>query len=1135
MKAKTQTIEQLARVLDVDERKVSRTARRVLGLTAAMVRDPALPLSRNHCRLIAQELGKPDPWAPTSPAFALSSLGAGRRPVVRRDPCAVGEIEFGSLPHGLWVHPDVPDGLGELTLLRRRLGIVLQHLAAHGRTTVVKGCRDAVNRGWRRSPLGGGGGMQYYLWWTLQGSRPARGIEFPDRGGILVRAVRHHDDHESLDAGALDDYLPFSQREIEDADLVGRPWTPVQLQFVEHEGPVRLVHGRPGSGKTTVLWKAVEARSGQRVLYLTWSRELTTSAEEHFRAFAPADVRVVARDFATFLGEVCRADVERRRLTESRAAFAAATARLGRRQVGPWASRDAAMHAEVRAILVGRAVPGDAGCIAAGDLVRLSDTAYRERRAGDDGVGRSAANALLKVAGTIESDALGRIFPELAAAVAAVGRLRDDDLPEGFAEFDRIVVDEVQDLTVLETAVVVELCLAIARRRGHAPWLLVAGDDGQTVRPSGFDWGPLNDLLAARLDAPRRFHLEDNLRCPSRIAAVIERASEWYVHLEKGRRPTKQRHQRGGQHVDAHLFHVVVPDAAGAVALLERLDDVDGVVVVALGEEVPDWVPDRLRDMVLTPSDAKGLEYQSVCVLEPGALLARLHAATGPTASRTSLALREHEHRTAIDQLRVALSRATETLAFVDVAGDDEALDLSAELLEDSAPYDADDLIEHFADDALPEERVLARTNDARALVDTAPRRAWQRACQALRLLGDPHLPNGVADETVRADARTTLLATAARLLVDGLPAGVRRDDVHMMADEAIVVLRSPAPYEQAFQELAAWSVERDAAPFALLDAAIAMGREGSWLRQALPPVAQGLRDAIERLAGEPAEAAAFAGDVEGWLDLTGYPGDAAARARALRCRAADTSIDAGEALAAERILLAVKPPDLVRTGRLREAQGRLEDAAEIFETADMPAEALRNWRNAGKWEQAVRLAAGAERTDLEWLVELDDLIRRRPAQQRKRLTAGERERLAELLDTLERLPKAGKAAPAAAGAPLIVLPALGPDLPPGFTEAEGVPPVPDKPRTGRFFGRRVMEFQNWTLASNVRWRLTDEQLAVMWQAEFPNSRSRYALKSVRTVRNLFNQGRHNNDAPRTPVPEYDEDRRPVVFGTRYF
>ena len=63
------------------------------------------------------------------------------------------------------------------------------------------------------------------------------------------------------------------------------------------------------------------------------------------------------------------------------------------------------------------------------------------------------------------------------------------------------------------------------------------------------------------------------------------------------------------------------------------------------------------------------------------------------------------------------------------------------------------------------------------------------------------------------------------------------------------------------------------------------------------------------------------------------------------------------------------------------------------------------------------------------------------------------------------------------------------------------MPPVPDKAPTGRFFDRCVMKFQNWTLASNARWRLTDEQLALLWQAEFPNSRTRYTMKSVRTER----------------------------------
>ena len=117
-------------------------------------------LSRNHCRQIAQALGKPDPWASASTPFALSSPRPARRPALKRDPCAKGEIAFSRVPHGLRVHPEVPDGLGAMTRIRRRLGIVLQHLAAHGRTTVVKGRRDAANRGWRRSPLGGNGGMQ---------------------------------------------------------------------------------------------------------------------------------------------------------------------------------------------------------------------------------------------------------------------------------------------------------------------------------------------------------------------------------------------------------------------------------------------------------------------------------------------------------------------------------------------------------------------------------------------------------------------------------------------------------------------------------------------------------------------------------------------------------------------------------------------------------------------------------------------------------------------------------------------------------------------------------------------------------------------------------------------------------------
>ena len=71
---------------------------------------------------------------------------------------------------------------------------------------------------------------------------------------------------------------------------------PAPVHTTRRPGPTDA-HGLPGSGKTTLLWKAVDARSDQCALYMTWSRELTTVAEEHFQAFVLADVRVEARDF----------------------------------------------------------------------------------------------------------------------------------------------------------------------------------------------------------------------------------------------------------------------------------------------------------------------------------------------------------------------------------------------------------------------------------------------------------------------------------------------------------------------------------------------------------------------------------------------------------------------------------------------------------------------------------------------------------------------------------------------------------------------------------------------------------------------------------------------------------------------
>ena len=925
---------------------------------------------------------------------------------------------FGELRHRLWLHPGVSDQLREWPQLYKRLGLLLRHLSAHGRTTVVKGCKD-VNRGWRRSPLGGARGMQYYLWWTPRGSPPAARLDLPDRS-ILVRAVRRHDDHGPLTAGSPSDYLPLSSAADLSGDIAGRPWTQAQMRFVEDRSPVRLIRGRPGSGKTTALWRAVEARRGERVLYLTWSRALRRQAEENFASFAPNDVRVDTLDFATFVGEICGADVIREPLAASRDRFRRMLGRLGRSAYGPWARRRNALHAELRAVLYGRAVADTVTDSPGGGLARLSDPAYLELRGGSDGVGAEAANALLRIARTLPGDGVGQVFPELVAATQAIERLHGGFVPDGLERFDRIVVDEIQDLTLLESAVIVEYCLTAGRRRKRAPRLLMAGDSGQTVRPTGFEWGPLSDLLARRVAAPRAFDLEEHLRCPSGIAEVVDRATDLYDDVAKHVRPTKQRRQLGAQHVDAYLIHVAVGKLAQAVKLVERLRDADGVIVLAAHDEVPEWLPERLREGVLTPAETKGLEYQSVCVLDPGRLLAGL--APENRNLRRDGEVDEHVRRTSIDHLRVTLSRATETLAFLDVEASEEEMTRSRELLGNPAPFDPSDLIGHLIrSEASPEERVLVCINDARVFIDSVPDRAWQRACQALRLLGDPNLPNGVSDPTVRTQARATMLAIAARLLVEGTPKGVHRSAVFETATQAIRRKSPDSELEMhVLTQLESWSADRQSPPFALLEASRRLAEsesaDGDWLQEALLPAAQALRTGLETCAADPTEAAKFAGaDVEAWLKSTFYVGDAEARSRDLRCTAFDALLKSGgegetsaqrrQRLERAELLLEEVAPDLHRTGRLHDAHGRPVDAAGAYRQAGAHREALQVLRRAGLWEEAAPLAEGEVRDDLDWLLELERLVERRPGGQNRRLRDGECERLEKLLNQVQRRP----------------------------------------------------------------------------------------------------------------------------------
>lgn len=593
----------------------------------------------------------------------------------------------------LWLHHSIFEAIGHRPRTSKRLAIVAQQLAAFGRSTIVKGCSDPANSGWRRTPLGGQHGMHYYLWWSPQGTRQTKRFKSLKSNTILLRAVRHHDDHRPLSVGKLGDYHSLEWRDLdgESRSIFETPWTEVQQLFALEDKPVRLVYGYPGSGKTLALWRAVEARNSGRTLYLSWSRLLIEQAQARFGAFAPPDSAVDTRDFATFLGELCGKDVRRQSLAESRSAFRRAFEwwKISDHQ-GPWRNRLDALHAELRSVLFGCAVPGLYPCD--GDDAKLSDATYLT--GGISTVGGAAGKHVLELLHRSDwHQWYGTVFPELAAARRALAHVAKGQVPDGLAHYDRVVVDEAQDLTLLETAVVAQFCRALAKRRGYAPWLLLASDDGQTVRPSGFDSGRLNKMLNDWLTTPAEFSLEYNVRSPGVIAGVVERASDLYAVVRKGSRPVDQRSQlmesEGASGVDARLIYAETKSKEEAQELITKLTDLEDVAMVTPEGTVPTWVPPEARNAVLTPEEAKGLEYSSVCVLELGPILTRLRHSLDDHDS-----LEVHERRTAIDRLRVALSRATENLILIDLAPDEKARQLCRELLDNPERFTASDVLD---------------------------------------------------------------------------------------------------------------------------------------------------------------------------------------------------------------------------------------------------------------------------------------------------------------------------------------------------------------------------------------------------------------------------------------------------------
>ncbi|MEZ4664165.1 MAG: AAA family ATPase [Caldilineaceae bacterium] len=572
-------------------------------------------------------------------------------------------------------------------------------LGTRGRTPSVKSTAG-TNARWRRTPVQGN---HYYMWWIPQSESELRTAgngsgpnEAQSQQTILVHSIRHHDQtDEPIELGDLKDYDEVA---VGDLDPRFEEQRRLSSQLDEPDIALAAIKGLPGSGKTISLLylvKDILKRAGQGdVLYVTYTSRLKRAAEEFLKAQEPILAqRVRFRTLNEIESELTGAPI----FSEPYGVlgeFARFVADQSNSVVGPWRKYPQTLYTEVRAHLLGRAFPTGYQLPPIGmdeqrfGLNALSAEAYAAYRHVD----ADAADAAYRMAVRV---AAGRFFVDQIAARTGLEQLMHNKQPRWLSELSALIVDEVQDLTLLQIAFLGEMAHQRAEQIARAaapgaPFIFtVAGDESQIVQPSGFDWGVTKNLLGEQLGTwPTEFEFRHQRRSPRVLAHLIDQSWNFYGHLPKSHRPSAQRqsfldeasraahrYEDGGAVLLCPLDEAQIGGknrGEGAWAsLLDELTDKPGRVIIDVTETLRGALSPALRNMsdevLFLPRDIKGLERTTVIVYGLNEVYLRAVQLCEDAVGMTDNIPR-FEARRLFDELRVALSRSTQNLVLLEPA-----------------------------------------------------------------------------------------------------------------------------------------------------------------------------------------------------------------------------------------------------------------------------------------------------------------------------------------------------------------------------------------------------------------------------------------------------------------------------------
>jgi hypothetical protein len=582
--------------------------------------------------------------------------------------------------------------------------------------------------------------------------------------------------------------------------------------------------------------------------------------------------------------------------------------------------------------------------------------------------------------------------------------------------------------------VVVELAKAANRGRKAPVALLLAGDEAQTVRPTDFEWGWLNDLLHTEVGTPAEYQLKSNLRSPRRIAELVNRVWDLYSHLEKHERPSGTGYAEIDDDATDQILYCTAAPGEELNELLISLSSREGLALVTLEDSVPKFVPEAVRGQVLTPSEAKGLDFHSVCVVDPGRHVSRI--THHDDRFRNTAEIDGLYKRLAIDQLRVAVSRATERLIWLDISPTDKTVRRSMEFLNGGARSVISSCVPSAMMKTLEEEqldleeRIQRCQSDARQYLSVKPEIAWSRAMQAGTLLGPIDSEAAVKDFSVRDAAQMTVAEICFTLACRGtrLPSELGNPDLFSEAYTAVLNARRPGlgliidairraytagtgpPRIEAIVHLAQTLPRHksDLEPWVLieieaksrfwieeLEAALSTGIHAAELIQLLPP----------------------------FYEALGIP-DSPARMDRLRQRAIQLLIKDKQYKAALHALKALPERQMKLEAQCWESLGSFREAADCYREAGDLKLALSCYRAIPDLEAALgllpQIAESHPAADsLAWMSKLQKLVAERPDKFTKTVTAAEKKLLEETLERALGVQRR-KPAPAKKRAPVV-------------------------------------------------------------------------------------------------------------------